>query len=53
MLGINKMYSIHVKIKEFYKHDMQTITTLTLISEYKRNFNHRIASIIAKLKKRK
>ena len=47
------MYTIHVKIKELYKHNMEIITTLTLIAEYKRNFNHRINSIIGKLKKRK
>lgn len=51
--GINKMYTIHLKIKDIYKHNLEIIQTLTLISEYKRIFNIKITSIQNKLKARK
>jgi hypothetical protein len=47
------MYTIHLKIKDIYKHNLEIIQTLTLISEYKRIFNNKINSIQAKLKIRK
>lgn len=53
MEGINKMYTIHLKIKDIYKHNLEIIQTLTLISEYKRIFSIKITSIQNKLKVRK
>ena len=47
------MYTIHVKIKDLYKHNIEIIQTLSLISEYKRIFPNKINSIQAKLKARK
>jgi hypothetical protein len=51
--GINKMYTIHLKIKDVYKHNLEIIQTLTLITEYKRIFNNKINSITNKLKMRR
>lgn len=42
------MYTLHLKIKDIYKHNLEIIQTLTLISEYKRIFTLKIASIRAK-----
>ncbi len=47
------MYTIHLKIKDVYKHNFEIINTLTLISEYKRIFNNKINSITNKLKMRR
>lgn len=51
--GINKMYTIHLKIKDVYKHNLEIMQTLTLITEYKRIFNNKINSITNKLKMRR
>ncbi|CAM6001579.1 unnamed protein product [Sphagnum balticum] len=51
--GINKMYTVHIKIKEIYKHNLDVIRTLTLVAEYKRIFAHKTASIKAKMRPRR
>lgn len=47
------MYTIHLKIKDVYKHNLEIMQTLTLITEYKRIFNNKINSITNKLKMRR
>lgn len=47
------MYTIHLKIKDIYKHNIEILQTLTLISEYKRIFNNKINSITNKLRTRR
>jgi len=47
------MYTIHVKIKEIYKHNIEIMQALTLITDYKRIFSTKIHSIQNKIKLRK
>lgn len=49
MEGINKMYGIHMKIKDTCKHSLDLGQTLELISNYKKIFNSKISSISNKL----
>lgn len=46
--GINKMYTIHLKIKDLYKHNTDIINALSLITDYKRIFSNKIDSVQAK-----
>jgi hypothetical protein len=39
------MYTIHVKIKEIYKQNIEISQTLLLIKDYKTIFNNKIKSI--------
>ena len=50
--GINKMYTIHVKIKEIYKHNIEISQTLLLIKDYKNIFQSKIKSITDKMAQR-
>ena len=47
------MYTIHVKIKDIYKHNMEISQTLLLIKDYKMIFANKIKSITDKIKSRK
>jgi hypothetical protein len=47
--GINKMYTIHVKIKEIYKHNIEIYQTLLLIKDYKTILSSKIKSIAEKI----
>ena len=47
------MYTIHVKIKELYKHNIEVSQTLLLIKDYKFIFNSKIKSIAEKLQARR
>jgi hypothetical protein len=47
------MYTIHVKIKDIYKHNLEISQTLLLIKDYKAIFNSKIRSITEKLRVRK
>lgn len=50
--GINKMYTVHVKVKDIYKHNVDIIHALTLVTDYKRVFHGKINSIRLKMKQR-
>ena len=43
------MYTIHVKIKEIYKHNLEISQTLLLIKDYKMIFSNKIKAINEKI----